>query len=86
MHRTQIYLQDVLYETLRQRAHSLGLSMSELIRRSLEKEVQKQPANDAQAFFEQLQPLASFSQLNQDADVDRYVRQLRGKSRLLHTR
>ena len=81
MHRTQIYLQDALYDSLRVRARSVGISMSELIRRTLEKDIQKDPVADAQAFFDRLKPLESFAHVD---SVD-YVRKLRSTSRILRT-
>ena len=41
MHRTQIYLQDELHDNLKARARSGGVSVSELIRRTLERDIQK---------------------------------------------
>lgn len=79
MHRTQIYLPDALYESLKVRSRSVGVSMSELIRRSLEKDIQQDPVADARAFFERLKPLESFA----NVDSDNYVRAIRGKSRIL---
>jgi negative regulator of replication initiation len=79
MHRTQIYLPDALYESLKSRARGVGISISELIRRSLEKDLQQDPVADARAFFERLKPLESFA----DVDSDDYVRTIRGKSRIL---
>jgi negative regulator of replication initiation len=79
MHRTQIYLQDELHDTLKARARSVGLSMSELIRRTLEKDIQREPIAEARTFFERLQPLKSFSDVNSSD----YVKTLRSKSRLL---
>jgi len=79
MHRTQIYLQDALYDSLRVRARSVGISMSELIRRTLEKDIQKDPVADARAFFDRLKPLESFAEVD---SVD-YVRNLRNTSRIL---
>lgn len=81
MHRTQIYLQDALYESLKVRSRSVGVSISELIRRTLEKDIQKDPVSDARAYFEQLTPLESFAQV----DADDYVRAIRSKSRLLRS-
>jgi negative regulator of replication initiation len=81
MHRTQIYLQDALYDSLRVRARSVGISMSELIRRTLEKDIQKDPVADARAFFDALKPLESFA----DVDSEDYVRKLRSTSRILRT-
>jgi negative regulator of replication initiation len=79
MHRTQIYLQDALYDSLKVRARSVGVSISELIRRTLEKDLQKDPVADARAYFARLKPLESFA----GVDSDGYVRAIRSKSRIL---
>lgn len=81
MHRTQIYLQDALYDSLKTRARSVGVSISELIRRTLETNIQKDPVADARAYFERLKPLESFA----NVDSDDYVRAIRSKSRILRT-
>jgi len=81
MHRTQIYLQDALYESLKIRSRSVGISISELIRRTLEKDIQKDPLTDARAYFERLKPLQSFAAV----DSDDYVRSLRSSSRILRS-
>ncbi|NCN72077.1 MAG: ribbon-helix-helix protein, CopG family [Rhodoferax sp.] len=80
MHRTQIYLQDDLYEHLKLRAASMRVSISELIRGTLERDIHKDPAADAQAFFERLKPLESFA----TTDASTYVRNIRSKSRIMH--
>lgn len=82
MHRTQIYLQDDLYERLKTRSRNVGVSISELIRRSLEKDIQQDPVADAKAFFERLKPLESFA----NTEPETYVRKLRNTSRLLQTK
>ena len=82
MHRTQIYLQNELYERLKARSRSVGVSVSELIRRSLEKDIQQDPVADAKAFFERLKPLESFANTEPEA----YVRKLRKTSRLLQAK
>ncbi len=79
MHRTQIYLHDALHDSLKIRSRSAGVSISELIRRTLEKEIQKDPVADARAFFERLKPLQSFANVDSDA----HVRAIRSKSRIL---
>jgi negative regulator of replication initiation len=79
MHRTQIYLQDGLYESLKIRARTVGVSISELIRRTLEKDIQKDPVSDAHAYFARLKPLESFA----GVDSEDYVREMRSKSRIL---
>lgn len=70
-------------ETIRVRVktalRSLGVSLSELIRRSLEKDIDKNPAADASAFFDQLPILESFAA----SEPETYVRTLRANSRLL---
>jgi negative regulator of replication initiation len=81
MHRTQIYLQDELHDSLKARARSIGVSISELIRRTLEKDIQKDPVADARAYFTRLKPLESFA----DVDSNDYVRAIRSKSRILRT-
>ncbi len=82
MHRTQIYLQDELYERLKAQSRNVGVSISELIRRSLEKDIQQDPVADARAFFERLKPLESFA----DTEPEVYVRKLRNTSRLLQAK
>lgn len=82
MHRTQIYLQNDLYERLKTRSRNVGVSVSELIRRSLEKDIQQDPVADAKAFFERLKPLESFA----NTEPETYVRKLRNTSRLLQAK
>jgi negative regulator of replication initiation len=82
MHRTQIYLQNDLYERLKTRARNVGVSVSELIRRSLEKDIQQDPVADAKAFFKRLKPLESFA----NTEPETYVRKLRKTSRLLRAK
>lgn len=82
MHRTQIYLQNDLYERLKTRSRNIGISVSELIRRSLEKDIQQDPVADAKAFFERLKPLESFA----NTEPQTYVRKLRNNSRLLQAK
>ena len=79
MHRTQIYLQDELYQRLKTRSRNAGVSISELIRCSLEKDIQQDHVADAKAFFERLQPLESFA----GTEPESYVRNLRNSSRLI---
>ena len=82
MHRTQIYLHDELYKTLKARSRSHGVSISELIRRSVEKDIQREPVLEARAFFDKLKPLESFANVEPEA----YVKQLRSSSRILRAR
>ena len=66
---------------LKVRSRSVGISMSELIRRTLEKDIQKNPVADARAYFERLVPFESFAMVNSSD----YVRTIRSKSRILRT-
>jgi hypothetical protein len=70
-----------LYESLKIRSRSVGVSISELIRRTLEKDIQKDPVADARAYFDRLKPLESFV----GVDSENYVRAIRSKSRILQT-
>jgi len=79
MHRTQIYLHDELYQQLKLRSQRQGLSISELIRRAVEKDLHTEPADDARTFFDQAAPLQSFAEVEPES----YVRELRSQSRLL---
>ncbi|MFM2319962.1 MAG: hypothetical protein RLZZ215_2583 [Pseudomonadota bacterium] len=81
MHRTQIYLDDQLHQTLFTQAKLQEISMSELIRRLLTKQLtQKEERTTAvETFFQQLKPLASFSTL----EPEQWVRDLRSTSRIL---
>jgi plasmid stability protein len=80
MHRTQIYLPDDLHERLKVRSRANGLSMTELIRRAVEKELQQDSStSDVRQFFEEMVPLESFA----DCEPEQYVRSLRDASRIL---
>lgn len=82
MHRTQIYLQNDMYEKLKAQSRSIGVSISELIRRSLEKDAQQDTVANARAFFNRLKPLESFA----GTEPETYVRKLRNTSRLLQAK
>ena len=79
MHRTQIYLQDDLHQRLKLQARSAGISMSELIRQTLEKGIDQDPVASARAFFDSFEPLESFKNM----DAEGYVREIRNRSRIL---
>jgi plasmid stability protein len=81
VHRTQIYLDDGLHSSLKARARRDGISMSELIRITLHTHMQPDPAADARAFFERLQPLESLAEV----EAEGHVRALRQRSRLLRS-
>jgi predicted DNA-binding protein len=80
MHRTQIYLPEDLHNRLKTRSRTDGLSISELIRRAVEKDLQQESStSSARQFFETLKPLESFA----DCEPEQYVRSLRNNSRIL---
>ncbi len=79
MHRTQIYLQDELYEQLKLRSRAQGVTISELIRRAVAKDFRGGSGDDARAFFERLRPLESF----RDQEPEEYVDRLRSRSRIV---
>jgi len=87
MHRTQIYLQRELHDRLKLRARSAGISISELIRQTLEQGLDQNSSTTASAMassraravFESLAPLESFA----DTDAQDYVREIRQQSRIL---
>lgn len=78
MHRTQVYLQDEIYFQLQTKAKQTGLSISELIRQAVERDLKYQP-NAAQRFFATHLPLQSFHEENSSE----YVKHLRENSRIL---
>jgi hypothetical protein len=45
-------------------ARSAGISMSELIRQTLEKGIDQDPAASARAFFDRFEPLESFKNVD----------------------
>ena len=81
MHRTQIYLQDTIYEQLKHKSQMIGVSISELIRRAIVKDLNKTVINEARAFFDALTPLQSFATI----EPEQYVDDIRSHSRILQT-
>jgi len=80
MHRTQIYLQDTVYEQLKHKSKLIGVSISELIRTAVEKDLNKSSSNDAKTFFDSLKPLESFA----STEAEKYVDDIRSHSRILN--
>lgn len=78
MHRTQIYLQDALYERLKHQSLILNMSISEIIRQAVEKDLSKSADKNARLFFNALAPLQSFA----NTDAVQYVDALRSTSRI----
>jgi len=80
MHRTQIYLQETVYEQLKHKSKSIGVSVSELIRRAVEKDLNQPSGNEARAFFDALPALQSYA----TTEPEQYVDDLRSHSRILN--
>ena len=81
MHHVQIHLDDKLHSTLIGRAKRQDISMSELIRRLLIRQLEKQEEKSltAKTFFQHMNPLESFAEAKPEA----WVRELRSTSRIL---
>ena len=82
MQRTQIYLPEALRSQLKVRAQQEAVSVSEIIRRAVEREIQHDPGSEARAYFAQLRPLQSFATAAVGSP-ESHVRKLRSRSRLL---
>lgn len=79
MHRTQIYIEDDLFEKIKQISANLNISMSEFIRNSLRKELSQESQTDMEEFFDSFTPLQSFEGI----EPSQYVNDIRSKSRIL---
>ena len=79
MHRTQIYIEEEIFQKARKESEILGVSISEFIRMSIKKNIQKNSANNINVFFDNLKPLESFKDIN----PKKYVDNIRSKSRIL---
>jgi len=79
MHRTQIYLQDTIYEQLKLKSKLIGVSISELIRTAVEKDLNTS-SSSAKTFFDTLEPLESFAL----TEPEKYVDDIRSLSRIIN--
>ena len=79
MHRTQIYIEEEIFQKARKESEILGISISEFIRMSIKKNIQKNSVNNINVFFGNLKPLESFKDIN----PKKYVDNIRSKSRIL---
>lgn len=79
MHRTQLYIDEDIFSKVKMSAKSLNISISEFIRLAIKNELQKDTRQDMASFFDSLEPLESFKQV----DSTTYVDDLRAKSRLI---
>jgi len=79
MQRTQIYLEENLLAELKRIAKNLNVSMSELIRDILKKELKKYKQNSLSQFVDNLEPIESFK----DIKAENYIDEIRNKSRII---
>jgi len=79
MQRTQIYLEENLLIELKRIAKNLNISMSELIRDAVRKELKRYKQNSLSQFIDNLEPLESFKNI----EPNEYVDEIRNKSRIV---
>jgi len=79
MQRTQIYLEENLLAELKRIAKNLNVSMSELIREAVKKELKRYKQNTLSQFIDNLEVLESFK----DVEAENYVDAIRNKSRII---
>ena len=79
MQRTQIYLEENLLAELKKIAKNLNISMSELIRDAVRKELKRYKQNNLSQFIDNLKPLESFENIG----ANKYVDEIRNKSRIV---
>jgi len=75
MQRTQIYLEENLLAELKKVAKNLNVSMSEIIRNALKKELKKYKQNSLYQFIDNLKPIESFK----NVEAENYVDDIRNK-------
>lgn len=80
MHRTQLYIEEDIFAKARQVSKSLNISISEFIRRAIINELQIESKKDIRNFFDRLEPLDSFKEI----DSVKYVDELRSRRRILN--
>jgi len=78
MCRIQTYLQDTVYKQLKHKSQMIEVSISELIRRVVEKDLNKTGINEVRTFFDALTPLQSFV----TTEPELYVDDIRSYSRI----
>jgi len=80
MHRTQLYIDEDIFSQVQKTAKSLNISISEFIRTAVKNELKKGTRQNMSDFFEKLEPLESFK----DIDAADYVNNIRTNSRILN--
>jgi len=79
MQRTQIYLEKSLLAELKKVAKNLNVSMLEIIRNVLKKELKRYNQNSLSQFIDNLEPIESFKSI----EAEDYVDKIRNKSRII---
>jgi len=80
MHRTQLYIDEDIFSQVQKTAKSLNISISEYIRTAVKNELEKETRQNMSDFFEKLEPLESFK----DVDASEYVNNIRTNSRIIN--
>lgn len=80
MQRTQIYFEQDTLQDLKEIAGNLNISVSELIRNVMKKEIKKRKESNLNDFLANMSPIESFK----DVDATEYVNNIRSNSRILN--
>lgn len=80
MQRTQIYFEQDTLQDLKEIAGNLNISVSELIRNVMKKEIKKTKESNLNDFLANMSPIESFK----DVDATEYVNNIRSSSRILN--
>jgi len=67
MHRTQIYFEDAMFEELKSRAKSMGISLSAYIRNVLKDDLEKQKKEPEKLDFSEFAGMWSDSEITLDS-------------------
>jgi len=76
----QITIDDDIFSKLQNVSNSLNITVSDFIRQAITNELQKDHQEDMNTFFENMQPLKSFDNI----DTTEYVDNLRANSRIIN--
>lgn len=80
MHRTQLYIDEDIFSQIQIIAKSSNISISEFIRTAVKNELEKESSQNMHDFFEKLEPLDSFKNI----DSGKYVDNIRKNSRIIN--
>ena len=77
---TQLHFSDEITNQIQANLQTCGETFEEFVQQAVAHELQRRKANDLKSFFDALQPLESFA----DVDAVAYVDDIRSKSRLIN--